>query len=215
MKENLTELVFVVDKSGSMSPLVSDTIGGYNGVLKEQRGKEGEILVTTYLFNQEHEKICGRVSIRDAAEMTEKEYRPGGMTALMDALGEALVYTSQEQDKMPEEEKPANTLFVVITDGLENASREYSSDTIKTMIKDKQALGWQFIFLGANIDAVETAAKYGVDASSAVDYHADAGGMKVAYDAVSRGVDLLRKKVRLSESADWRRSADEDFEGRK
>ncbi len=207
--------MFIVDKSGSMYPLTSDTIGGYNSVLEQQRGKEGEVLVTTYLFSSEHEKICDRVSIDKTEPMTEEQYVPGGMTALVDTLGEAIAYIQSEQGKMPEEEVPEHTMFVVITDGKENASREYTAGVVREAVRTKREKdGWEFLFLGANIDAVETAASYGIQASNAVNYKSDRVGTHVVYETVSKGISLLRKDKRLEESSKWREEADEDFRSR-
>ncbi|MBQ1524535.1 MAG: hypothetical protein IIZ55_05315, partial [Firmicutes bacterium] len=153
MKKDLTELVFILDRSGSMMGLESDTIGGFNGTIAKQKKEEGEALVTTYLFNHECTLLHDRLSLDKIPEMTEKEYRVGGSTALIDAIGGAIEHISAVHRYIREEDVPAHTLFVITTDGLENASHRYSSKEVKKSIEKKKEEGWEFLFIGANIDA--------------------------------------------------------------
>ena len=166
-----TELVFILDMSGSMEHLTDDTIGGFNSVLKEQAVKDGEALVTTYLFNNDSFMLHDRLPIGEVAPMTRDDYRAGGCTALVDALGEAIHHITGIHRYARKEDVPEHTIFVITTDGMENASHRYSAEQVKQMIRHEQEkYGWEFIFLAANIDAVETAKSYGIDAKTAVNY---------------------------------------------
>ncbi len=171
MKKNLTELVMILDKSGSMSGLESDTIGGYRSMLEKQKETEGEVLVSTILFNERTSVIHNRESLNKAEPMTRREYIPGGCTALLDAVGSSIDHIVGVHRNLPDDQRPAKTIFVIITDGLENASREYSSAKVKKMIEtETKKYGWEFIFLGANIDAVEAAGRIGISADRAATY---------------------------------------------
>ena len=162
---NKTELVFILDMSGSMEHLTDDTIGGFNSILKEQAAKEGEAMVTTYLFNNSSRMIHDRLAIASVAPMTKNEYRASGCTALVDALGDAIHHIVGIHRYARAEDVPEHTVFVITTDGMENASHRYTADEVKRMIRhEKEKYGWEFIFLAANIDAVESAASYGIDA---------------------------------------------------
>lgn len=192
-KNNLTELVFILDASGSMGGLEDDTIGGFNSMIEKQKKEEGECLVSTVIFDNTSRVLHNRVSIGEVAKLTEKDYYTGGCTALMDAIGGAIHHIGNIHRYARKEDVPASTLFVITTDGMENASREYSSDKVKKMIKEKEELGWKFLFIAANIDAVETAAKMGIRREYAVDYVCDAEGTAVLYDSVGKAVSHMRK----------------------
>lgn len=186
MKKGLTELVFIIDRSGSMEGLESDTIGGFNAMLKEQQAVEGEAVVTTVLFDDKYELLHDRIDIKAVAPLTNKDYTVRGCTALLDALGRTIRKIRAAQKHTAENYRAEKVLFVIITDGQENASREYSADRIKTRIeRQKQKYGWEFVFFGANMDAVMEAGKLGIGADRAQNYCADAIGTSVAYTAMS------------------------------
>lgn len=212
-KNNLTELVFIIDRSGSMSGLEADTIGGFNSMIEKQRKEEGECYVSTVLFDHERNVLHDRVKLSEIKPMTDKDYTVRGTTALIDAIGCAIHHIGNVHKYARPEDVPANTMFVIITDGMENASRKYSSDDVKKKIeRQKEKYGWEFIFIGANIDAVETAARYGINAERAVNYNADIMGTKMAYEAVASAVCNVRNCEPLSN--EWRKEIDEDFEKR-
>ena len=211
-----TELVFILDMSGSMEHLTDDTIGGFNSVLKEQAAKDGEALVTTYLFNNSSHMLHDRLPIGEVASMTRDDYRAGGCTALVDALGEAIHHITGIHRYARKEDVPEHTIFVITTDGMENASHRYSAEQVKQMIRHEQEkYGWEFIFLAANIDAVETAKSYGIDEYHAVDYLPDSGGTDHVYAAMNLAIGNVRRGARLKEDRSWRRSADMDYQKRK
>lgn len=194
MKKGLTELVFILDKSGSMAGLESDTIGGFNSMLKKQREVEGECRITTVLFDNRYELLHDRIDIRAVSPMTEKEYRVGGSTALLDAIGRTIHKLVSVQKNTAEEYRAESVMFVIITDGQENASREFSPDQIKSMIQmEKEKYGWEFVFLGANIDAVETAGRFGIAADRAADYLADGAGTRLNFRMMSETVAAFRE----------------------
>ena len=194
MKKNSTELVFILDKSGSMSGLEKDTIGGFNSMLQKQKDVEGECRITTVLFDNSYELLHDRIDIRAVGPMTEREYRVGGSTALLDAIGRTINKLVSVQRSTAEEYRAEKVMFVIITDGEENSSREFSSDKIKAMIEhEKQKYGWEFIFLGANIDAVETAGRFGIGVDRAVDYLADSKGTELNFAAMSATVACFRE----------------------
>ena len=212
-KNNLTELVFIIDRSGSMSGLEADTIGGFNSMIEKQRKEEGECYVSTVLFDHERNVLHDRVKLSEIKPMTDKDYTVRDTTALIDAIGCAIHHIGNVHKYARPEDVPANTMFVIITDGMENASRKYSSDDVKNKIeRQKEKYGWEFIFIGANIDAVETAARYGINAERAVNYNADIMGTRMAYEAVASAVCNVRNCEPLSN--DWRKEIDEDFEKR-
>jgi uncharacterized protein YegL len=201
MKKGLTELVFILDKSGSMSGLESDTIGGYNSMLKKQKDIESECRITTVLFNNNYRLLHDRIDIKAVGEMTEKEYYVGGMTALLDAVGKTIHKIDNAQKHTAEDYRAEKVIFVIITDGLENASREYTAKKIKALIeKQKEKYAWEFIFLGANIDAVETAESYGISADRAVDYLADSEGTELNFKVMSKAVASFRKTGKIEEA---------------
>lgn len=213
MKKNLTEIVFILDKSGSMAGLEADTIGGYNSMLKKHQKAEGEAIVTTVLFNHQYELLHDRINIRGIAPMTEKDYEVGGTTALLDAIGSTIQKIVNVQKRTSVEERAEKVLFVITTDGMENASCEYTAEKIKRMIQhQKEKFGWQFIFLGANIDAVSTAARFGIDEDFAVDYHADQVGTQVSYEAINEAVLNLRGGKKMDRS--WKHGVERDFNQR-
>jgi len=207
------ELVFILDKSGSMGGLESDTIGGFNSMLKKQKAEAGEVTVTTVLFDNTYELLHDRVSIQAIAPITDKEYQVGGNTALVDAIGRTIHKIKNAQKHMAEDFRPEKTLFVIITDGEENSSREYTSERVKARIeRQKEKYGWEFIFWGANIDAVETARQYGIDAQYAQNYRADKVGVSVVWGAVAAAV--ASSLTTGSTGTEWKKSAASDFDSR-
>lgn len=194
MKKDLTELVFILDKSGSMSGLEKDTIGGFNSMLAKQKALDGACRITTVLFDHCYTMLHDRIDIQAVSPMTEKEYYVGGSTALLDAIGTTIQKIANVQKNTAEKYRADKVLFVIITDGEENSSREFSADMIKAMIKrEEEKYGWEFIFLGANIDAVQTAGRYGIRADRAVDYVPDAAGTALNFDMMSNTVAVFRQ----------------------
>ena len=213
MKKNLTELVFILDRSGSMNGLEADTIGGFNAMIEKQKKAEGEALVSTVLFDNVSEVIHDRVNIMDIRPMTDRDYTVGGCTALLDAIGGAIHHICNIHKYARPEDVPEHTMFVIITDGMENASRFYRSERVKQMIeRQKERYGWEFLFLGANIDAVETAGRFGIGADRAVNYHSDRLGTRLNYEVLSEAISAVRCSAPLG--ADWKRRIDEDYEER-
>ena len=210
---NITELVFILDRSGSMSGLESDTVGGFNTMIEKQKKQNAPCYVSTVLFNHTSEVLYDRVKLGEVQRMTEEDFFVGGSTALMDAIGGAIHHIGNIHKYIRPEDVPANTMFVIMTDGMENASRRYSSEKVKQMIeRQKKRYGWEFLFIGANIDAVETAARYGIDADRAVNYHADKEGTRVVYQSVANAVCSLRENKELR--ADWSEEIDKDYQSR-
>ena len=182
MRKNMTEIVFILDRSGSMSGLEADTIGGFNSMIEKQKKTEGEALISTVLFDSTSEVLYDRVNIRTIRPMTDNDYTVRGCTALLDAIGGAIHHIGIVHKYARPEDVPEHTLFVITTDGMENASRFYTSDRVKQMIeRQKQKYGWEFLFLGANIDAVETARHFGIGADRAVNYHSYSAGTRLNY----------------------------------
>ncbi|MBQ7091411.1 MAG: VWA domain-containing protein [Clostridia bacterium] len=210
MKKGLTEIVFILDRSGSMSGLEQDTIGGFNSMIQKQKDEEGEALVSTVLFNNQSCVIHDRVKVQEIAAMTRNEYFVGGSTALLDAIGGAIHHIGNVHKYAREEDIPEHTLFVITTDGMENASHQYSSDEVKAMIqRQKEKYGWEFLFLGANIDAVETAASFGIGADRAVNYNCDSAGTALNYRVLSDTICAVRASKPIS--AEWKREIDADY----
>ncbi|GHH98940.1 hypothetical protein AM1BK_24830 [Neobacillus kokaensis] len=208
-----TELVFILDKSGSMAGLESDTIGGYNAMLEKQKKAEGEAVVTTVLFDHGYELLHDRINVRGISSITEEDYQVGGTTALLDAIGFTIQKIINVQKKTSTEERAEKVLFVITTDGMENASREFTQMKIKKMVQfQKEKFGWEFLFLGANIDAISTAAQFGIEEDFAVDYHADEIGTQLNYEAVSEAVTNLRSGNRIDSS--WKKGIERDFNRR-
>lgn len=213
MTTNITELVFILDKSGSMSGLESDTIGGYNAMLSKQQEENGEAIVTTVLFDDEYQLLHDRFNINWIKPITSKEYYVGGSTALLDAMGKSIQKIINVQKNTSDDQKADKVLFVITTDGMENSSREYSYGRIKKMIEhQREKYGWEFIFLGANIDAVLTAERFGIAHDRAANYHSDGEGTRLNYDAVSNVVSDLRASKSISKN--WKDEIDKDFERR-
>jgi len=201
MKKGLTEIVFILDKSGSMSGLESDTIGGYNSFLKKQQESEGEAFVSTVFFDNFSTVIHDRVDIKKVEPLTDKEYVPGGCTALLDAIGGGISHIGNIHKYAREEDVPEKTVFVIITDGMENASREYNYDKVKNMLeRQKEKYNWEFMFLGANIDAVTEAAKIGINSDRAVRYECDRAGTMLNFETVAESVDFIRRSVEVPEN---------------
>ena len=205
MKKNLTELVFILDRSGSMAGLEGDTIGGFNAMIEKQKREPGEALVSTVLFDNETEVIHDRVDIQKIEPMTDKEYYVRGCTALLDAVGGAIHHIGNVHKYAREEDRPEKTLFVITTDGMENASRKYTYDRVKKMIQHQQEkYGWEFIFLAANIDAVETADRYGIRRERAVNYCQTPEGVRESYCMMSEAISRIRKAETLDDG-DWKK----------
>ena len=214
MKNNITELVFILDRSGSMSGLEADTIGGFNSLIEKQRKQDGECFVSTILFDNDSEVLHDRVRLADVKPMTDRDYTVRGCTALLDAVGGAIRHIAHIHKYARPEDVPEHTVFVITTDGMENASRRYDADQIKRMIEhEKEKYGWEFLFLAANIDAVSTAKRFGIGADRAVNYHADHQGTEVIYHTVSEAVGSVRASRPLS--ADWSAPINADYNGRK
>ena len=210
IRNNVTELVFILDRSGSMSGLEADTIGGFNAMIEKQKKQKGECYVSTVLFDGVSEVLHDRVRLSEIKPMTDKDYTVRGCTALLDALGGAIHHIGNVHKYARPEDVPENTMFVITTDGMENASRKYSSEKVKAMIeRQKEKYGWEFLFIGANIDAVETAARYGIGADRAVNYNADKKGTSIVYDTVATAVCNVRAKAPLC--ADWSNDINEDY----
>ena len=214
MKKNLTEMVFILDRSGSMAGLEADTIGGFNSMIERQKKEEGEALVSTVLFSNDSRVIHDRVSLKEIEPMTGKQYFVGGCTALIDAIGGAIHHIGNVHKYAREEDRPEHTIFIITTDGMENASRRYTSDEVKAMVRrQKEKYGWEFLFLGANIDAVETAGRFGIAEDRAVNFVNDSMGQALNYAEVSEAVRTVRSCRPLT--GDWKRNIDADYKARK
>ena len=214
MKNNITELVFILDRSGSMSGLEGDTIGGFNSMIEKQRKQDGECYVSTILFDNVSEVLHDRVKLSGIPKMTDRDYTVRGCTALIDAIGGAIHHIGNIHKYARAEDVPEHTMFVIMTDGLENASRRYSSDEVKRMIEhEKEKYGWEFLFIGANIDSVETARHFGIGADRSVNYHADHQGTAVVFDTVSETVCNFRSRRPLD--ASWSDRINKDYNSRK
>ena len=213
MKKNLTELVFILDRSGSMAGLEADTIGGFNAMIRKQKAQPGEALVSTVLFDNVSDVIHDRVSLDEIAPMTEREYFVRGCTALLDAVGNTIERIANVQKHTAPEYRADNVLFVITTDGFENASRRYTLPQVRAMIeRQKERYGWEFLFLGANIDAAREAARFGIAPERAANYHADHQGTGVIYEAVSETLCSFRASKPMT--ADWKQRIDADYKKR-
>ena len=214
MKKDLTELVFVLDRSGSMSGLEDDTIGGYNSMVEKQKKEQGEALITTVLFDDRYELLHDRINLKGISPITDREYYVRGTTALLDAIGRSIDKIVNVMRHTDEEEQAKSVMFVIITDGMENSSKEYNYEHIRKMIEhQKKKYEWEFIFLGANIDAVETAERFGINQDRAANYHADTEGTRLNYKVLSETVSNFRASRPISD--EWKKSIDEDYEKRK
>lgn len=206
MKNNVTELVFILDRSGSMAGLEKDTIGGFNSMLDKQ---EGDAYVTTVLFDNEAETLHDRLPLKSVPHVTEKEYYVRGCTALLDAIGGTVEHISDIHRYARPEDVPARTMVVITTDGMENASRRYRYDDIKRMVERKKEEGWEFLFIGANIDAIGAAGSIGIDGDRAVNYRADGKGTRAVFRAVSAAVGSVCKSCQLSK--EWSQEIEKDY----
>lgn len=206
---NLTELVFILDRSGSMSGLESDTIGGFNAMIQKQKKESGEAYVSTILFDNVSEVLHDRIKLKKIPKMTEKDYTVRGCTALVDAIGGAIRHIGNIHKYARPEDVPSHTMFIITTDGMENASTHYSSDEVKKMIEhQKEKYGWEFLFIGANIDAVETAAQFGIEKDRAVNYRADSKGTRILYDTISAPISAMRANMTIDK--DWGKRIEDD-----
>ena len=210
----MTELVFILDRSGSMAGLEKDTIGGFNSMLDKQRNEVGEAVVSTVLFDNETEVIHDRVSIENVPKLTEKEYYVRGCTALLDAVGGAINHIGNVHKYARKEDVPERTLFIITTDGMENASCRYTYGKVRKMIeRQKEKYGWEFLFLGANIDAAAEAGKFGIDESMSANYHCDSVGTALNFEVIGEAISSVRA-CSAPLSSDWKRKIDADFKKR-
>jgi len=217
MKTNLTELVFILDRSGSMGGLESDTVGGFNSMLAKQQAQPGECRITTILFDDKYETLHDRIDIKAVAPITEREYYVRGSTALLDAVGKTINKIGNAQKNTAEAYRAEKVLFVITTDGMENASREFNYEKIKSMVEHQKSIyGWEFIFLGANIDAVEVADRFGIARNRAQTFHNDTEGILQNYETISETVSCMRAAPAGAKiSDDWNKQIDADFKKRK
>ena len=214
MKTNRTELAFILDRSGSMCGLEADTICGYNAMLEKQKKEAGEAIVTTVLFDDQYELLHDRIDLRGIAPITDREYYVRGSTALLDAIGKTIQKIANIQKRTAPEFRADRVLFVITTDGHENASREYSYSKVKALLeRQKKQYDWEFLFLGANIDAIATAQRFGIEADRAVDYHADGEGTQLNYQVLSETVSCVRAGAPIKEN--WKQRIEENFRSRK
>lgn len=214
MKKNLTEIVFILDRSGSMSGLEADTIGGFNSMIAKQKKAEGDALISTVLFDSTSEVLHDRVDVQRVRQMTNRDYEVGGCTALLDAIGGAIRHIGNIHKYARPEDVPEHTMFIITTDGMENASRFYSVDRVRHMIeRQTEKYGWEFLFLGANIDAIETARSFGIGADRAVNYHSDSEGTQLNYEVLSDAISAVRSSQPIPEG--WKERIDEDFKKRR
>ena len=208
----ITELVFILDRSGSMAGLESDTIGGFNGLIDKQKKVDGKAFVTTVLFDNQQKTVHDRVDLAEVAPMTEKEYYVGGSTALLDAVGDTVTHIEKIHKYVRPEDVPAHTMVVITTDGMENSSRRWRAADVKKLVEKKKEGGWEFLFLGANIDAVSEAARFGIDADKAVRYRNDSVGVEKNFSAVGRAMASLRQGRAVE--ASWKDEIEDDYKNR-
>lgn len=206
MRKGLTEVVFILDRSGSMRGLEADTIGGFNSMIEKQRKEEGEAYISTVLFDDKCEVLYDRVSVAKVEPMNDSQYYVRGCTALLDAIGGAIHHIANVHKYAREEDRPEKTLFIITTDGMENSSHIYTYDKVKKMVeKEKAKHGWEFLFLGANIDAIEVAQRFGIGADRAVNYECDSAGTRLNYQVLAETVSAVRKsrnKAQMDEAVD-------------
>ena len=211
----LTEIVFILDRSGSMSGLEADTIGGFNSLINKQRKEEGEAIISTVLFDDESVVIHDRVDIHRVQPLTDRQYYVRGCTALLDAIGGSIKHIGNIHKYARKTDIPDKTLFIITTDGFENASKRYTYDKVKKMIKNQQEkYGWEFIFLGANIDAIGTAARMGISKEYAADYISDHEGTVRNYHALEKAVKCARKGNSIKD-CNWKQEIEDDFKRRR
>ena len=213
MRKNLTEVVFILDRSGSMSGLETDTIGGFNSMIQKQKMEAGQALISTVLFNNYSKVLHDRADVQKIPQMTEADYFVHGCTALLDAIGGAIHHIGNVHKYARPEDVPEHTIFIIMTDGMENASHIYSSDKLKQMIeRQKEKYGWEFLFLGANIDAIETAGHFGIDADKAANYQCDGEGTALNYEVLNDAISAVRCNAALD--SNWKKRIDKDYEKR-
>jgi len=213
MNKNLTEIVFILDRSGSMAGLEADTIGGFNAMVEKQKKEPGEAFLSAVLFNQESAVIYDRVDLRKVEPMTDRQYCVGGSTALLDAIGGAVHHIANVHKYAREEDRPGKTVFVITTDGMENASRRYGYPEVQRMVKHEQEkYGWEFLFLGANMDAIAAARSFGIREDRAVRYACDSVGTSLNFAVTAQAISGLRKGKGID--ADWSAPIAEDYEKR-
>ena len=214
MKKDLTEIVFILDRSGSMAGLEADTIGGFNAMIAKQKNQPGEAHISTVLFDNESQVIHDRVSLDKIPMLTDREYYVRGCTALLDAVGGAIHHIGNVHKYAREEDRPEKTIFIITTDGMENASRQYTYEKVKSMIqRQKDRYNWEFLFLGANIDAAREAGRFGIAPDRAANYHADAQGTAVIYESVSENICEFRSSRPISSG--WKNKIDADYQKRR
>lgn len=219
MNNNLTEIVFILDRSGSMGGLETDTIGGYNSLIEKQKKEKGEVVISTVLFDDRQEVLHDRVDLKEIEPMTDKEYFVRGGTALLDAVGGAIHHIGNVHKYAREEDRPGKTLFIITTDGMENSSQRYTYDRVKRMVeRQKERYGWEFLFLGANIDAIAVAGRFGINANRAVQYECDSEGTAVNYTVLSETVTRVRScapcMVKEAIGDDWKAGIEENYRSR-
>ena len=221
MKKGLTELVFILDRSGSMSGLEADTIGGFNSLIQKQKKEEGEALISTVLFDDLTEVLYDRVPLNRIEPMNESQYYVRGCTALLDAVGGAIHHIGNVHKYAREEDRPEKTIFIITTDGMENSSRRYTYEKVKKMVeRQRNQHGWEFLFLGANMDAIEVAGRFGVQAGGAVNYKCDSEGTKLNYEVLSKAVSRVRAcesvtaTIAFEECEDWADEINADYQRR-
>ena len=213
MKKNLTELVFILDRSGSMAGLEDDTIGGFNAMIEKQKREPGEAYVSTILFDNNSTVIHDRVDIQKISHLTREDYYVRGCTALLDAVGKAIHHIGNVHKYAREEDRPEKTMFIITTDGMENASRQYNYERVRKMIEhEKEKYGWEFLFLGANIDAVGMANRFGIGEDRAVNYHSDSQGTALNYEVMCEAIRTVRSSAPLSR--EWKKRIDDDYRRR-
>ena len=213
MNSNLTEIVFILDRSGSMAGLEADTIGGFNAMVKKQQEEEGEALLSAVLFSDESSVVYDRVDVRRVEPMTDRQYRVGGCTALLDAIGGAVRHIANVHKYAREEDRPGKTVFVITTDGMENASRRYSYREVQELVKHEQEKhGWEFLFLGANMDAIQAARTFGIREDRAVRYECDGAGTSLNFAVVGRAIGKMRRGEAVESS--WCAEIEEDYRDR-
>ena len=215
MRKGLTEIVFILDRSGSMSGLEADTIGGYNSMIEKQKKEEGEAVISTVLFDDYSDVVHDRVTLDKIMPMTDNDYYVRGCTALLDAIGQAVHHIKNVHKYAREEDRPEKTIFVITTDGCENASRSYTYDKVKGMIEAQKEAGWEFLFLGANIDAIQVAKSFGINEDRAVNFNNDSQGTQLNYKVLGETICLMRSSPMASVGSEWKQSIEADYKKRK